>query len=172
MSGYKPGDAAKRRAERRQSRIVQPQGRPVGGIVEYSLTFTDRIDEETATNESKQQRDSAIAGPDDYPDQPLASPPLKPHDRVNWAQGSECGDITHDLLHSHWRRRKSSKTTSDREEARQALEGGAAQRKLSRQKSIVDVNESQNLIGDAVKLIQTEKKVKRRQSIVDFFKRL
>ena len=170
MSGYKPGDAAKRNAEKRRSQIVQPQGRPVGGVMEYSLTFTDRIDEDAVADGSNPHRDPVIAAPEDYADNALSRPPLKPHDRVNWTQQSQCGDSTHDLL--HWRRRKSSKITSDREQARQALEGGATLRKPSRQKSMVDMHESQNLIGDAVKMIKTEKKVKRRQSIVDFFKRL
>lgn len=186
MSGYKPGDAAKRAAERRRSQIISPQAKlttvtnGAGAVTqhrEYSLSFADP------------KHDSAIADDHDtsaalnelshFNGQQLQRPALKPHDRANWAQESQCGDdvLHHHHLRSHFGRRKSSKTAADREGARQALEGGVGNSKGSVRAAGPARHRSadyapQALVGDAVRLIKQEEKVRRRQSIVGFFKRL
>lgn len=178
MRGYRPGDADKRNGGKRSSQIVS------GTLVavthgstatyqqrEYALDLKPLAGLDVAPKLDAHLDSSAIAeeGDDGVHHSHHVDPRrpgLRPHDRVNWAQESQCGDeMRH---HLHWRRRKSTQTTTDREDAHAALVGDVQQK--PRQKSLGDIHE--NLISDAVRLIKKEEKVKRRRSIVDFFKRL
>ncbi|KAK5120281.1 hypothetical protein LTR85_006487 [Meristemomyces frigidus] len=198
MSSYKPGDAAKRAADRRKSQIMPSHGRLItvdhGATTtqhrEYTLEFSD-----PKRTEIPDAFDFAIAEDDAHHTDShhhshhfdsqqqhhvVHRPALKPHDRHNWAQESQAGDeMRHHLHRPHFGRRKSSsKTAADREDARQALEGGSSgsnsQRPSgpARHKSADTLPDTQALVSDAVRLIKKEEKAKRRQSIVGFFKRL
>lgn len=169
--GYKPGDAAKRNALRRQSRQVSlpPQCKRGSQGREYYLEFRDQIkdlpghdsgmcsDSEESTGQPQRQSIGTLR------------PKIVPTDRPDWSQQSECGDdeVRHTV--SIPLRRK-DKTSSDRDEARKAQQSSnAVQRPL--QERIRQKSAPGHLVSDAVQLIKKEEKAARRQSIVDFFKR-
>ncbi|KAK4547932.1 hypothetical protein LTR36_010651 [Oleoguttula mirabilis] len=186
-SSYKPGDAAKRAAERRKSQIIAAKCKPItinDGTTkthhrEFSFEFADQ-----KRTEIPGPFHSAVAEDVDSQHHATQRPALKPHDRHNWAQESQCGDEMRDHHHHHHLRlhlgrRKSSWTLRDREDTQQALEsGGGGSTSASRlqgplrHKSADAIPDRQGLISDAVRLIKKQEKAKRRQTIVGFFKRL
>ncbi|KAI7127580.1 hypothetical protein KC343_g8172 [Hortaea werneckii] len=164
MTTYQPGDAAKRKAEKRSSQAFQaPPARPLGYVAEYSLQFTD-LQAETAKALMDREEETG----------PMAMRPttLRPQDRPNWTQQSQCGDDMRHALGANWRRRKSA---GDRNAALQALEGSsgnAAAPPPRKSTSGAMGQEDQTLISDAVKQINREKKSKRRQSVMALFRKL
>ncbi|RMY70429.1 hypothetical protein D0863_05799 [Hortaea werneckii] len=164
MTAYQPGDAAKRKAEKRSSQAFPggPPARPLGYVAEYSLQFAD-LQAETgkALVDRPAEEDAHLA---------MRPTTLRPQDRPNWTQQSQCGDDMRHALGSNWRRRKSA---GDRNEALQALEGAAAAPPpLRTSTSGAMGHEDQTLISDAVKQINREKKSKRRQSVMALFRKL
>ncbi|GAB1744301.1 hypothetical protein NU219Hw_g1449t1 [Hortaea werneckii] len=163
MTAYQPGDAAKRKAEKRSSQAF-PAPRPLGYVAEYSLQFADLQAETGKALGDRAEEDVQMA---------MRPTTLRPHDRPNWTQQSQCGDDMRHALGSNWRRRKSA---GDRNEALQALEGsgGAAAAAAPPRKSTsgARLQEDQTLISDAVKQINREKKSKRRQSVMALFRKL
>ncbi|KAI7470439.1 hypothetical protein KC351_g12667 [Hortaea werneckii] len=166
MTTYQPGDAAKRKAEKRgSSQAYQaPPARPLGYVAEYSLQFTD-LQAETGKALMDREEDSSMA---------MRPTTLRPQDRPNWTQQSQCGDDMRHALGANWRRRKSA---GDRNAALQALEGSsgnaaAAAPPPRKSTSGAMGQEDQTLISDAVKQINREKKSKRRQSVMALFRKL
>lgn len=162
MTAYQPGDAAKRKAEQRSSQAFPAPTRPLGYVAEYSLQFAD-LQAETgkALVDRAAEEDGQLA---------MRPTTLRPQDRPNWTQQSQCGDDMRHALGSNWRRRKSG---DDRNEALQALEGsGSAAVPPPRKSTSGAMQEDQTLISDAVKQINREKKSKRRQSVMALFRKL
>ncbi|KAI7696961.1 hypothetical protein KC353_g17255 [Hortaea werneckii] len=166
MTTYQPGDAAKRKAEKRSSQAFPAPTRPLGYVAEYSLQFAD-LQAETgkALVDRPAEEDGQLA---------MRPTTLRPQDRPNWTQQSQCGDDMRHALGSNWRRRKSA---GDRNEALQALEGSggaasAAPPPPRKSTSGAMGHEDQTLISDAVKQINREKKSKRRQSVMALFRKL
>merc|ERR1711939_1233649 len=162
MTTYQPGDAAKRKAEKRSSQAFQaPSARPLGYVAEYSLQFTD-LQAETGKALMDREEDSSMA---------MRPTTLRPQDRPNWTQQSQCGDDMRHALGANRRRRKSAE---DRNAALQALEGSGNAAAPPPRKSTSGAmgQEDQTLISDAVKQINREKKSKRRQSVMALFRKL
>jgi len=162
MTAYQPGDAAKRKAEKRSSQAFQaPPARPLGYVAEYSLQFTD-LQAETGKALMYREEDSSMA---------MRPTTLRPQDRPNWTQQSQCGDDMRHALGANRRRRKSAE---DRNAALQALEGSGNAAAPPPRKSTSGAmgQEDQTLISDAVKQINREKKSKRRQSVMALFRKL
>ncbi|KAI7193002.1 hypothetical protein KC363_g2973 [Hortaea werneckii] len=160
MAAYQPGDAAKRKAEKRSSQAFPGPARPLGYVAEYSLQFTD-LQAETGKALMEREEESQMG---------MRPTTLRPRDRPNWTQQSQCGDDMRHALGANWRRRKSA---GDRNDALQALEGsGSAAPPPRKSTSGVMGQEDQTLISDAVKQINREKKSKRRQSVMALFRKL
>ncbi|RMY18420.1 hypothetical protein D0866_13178 [Hortaea werneckii] len=166
MTAYQPGDAAKRKAEKRSSQAFPGPARPLGYVAEYSLQFAD-LQAETgkALVDRPAEEESQLA---------MRPTTLRPQDRPNWTQQSQCGDDMRHALGSNWRRRKSA---GDRNEALQALEGSggaaaAAPPPPRKSTSGAMGHEDQTLISDAVKQINRGMKSKRRQSVMALFRKL
>jgi hypothetical protein len=160
---YRPGDAAKRNEDKRRSlAMVEPQSKIVaveqqlgacGPIYhrECALDFGDRPDNaepvDTAEDESTPTR-----------------PPLRPHDRPDWSQRSQYGDdVKEGFLHAHWERRsRRGKGEEEHDRSDSAMRPGSAV--------------AEDMLGDLVDFKKREGtwkggKVRRRQSIVAFFRR-
>ncbi|KAK5678984.1 hypothetical protein LTS10_008639 [Elasticomyces elasticus] len=160
---YKPGDAAKRNAVRRHS--VQP---PAQGKL---LTFThgpQTVHERDAVFSSG----SAILDNDDdhhaeLHHAELHRPAIRPQDRPNWAQQSQCGEE----VHHFWRHSRAPPADAGPDDIRHhILDRKPARPQAPRQKSLNSIPE--NLVTDAVSKIKKEEKAKRRRSIVSFFRKL
>lgn len=97
-------------------------------------------------------------------------PPLRPHDRPNWAQGSQV-DLHQHMLHvpSSWKRGDKGGNNEQQQQGQTRASAGVVGRGKPRQKSHGDTPE--NLVGEAVKLIRHEERTRRRSSILGMFKR-
>jgi hypothetical protein len=184
MKGYKPGDAAKRNATKRASvMFLDSQFVAVNygsqTTYEHLETFPEAVTDDQLENVTeandipayRAQRDREPQLPYDLPaeeDLPIGTtrPKILQSDRPNWAQQSQCGDemrphlLQVPLLH----RRKDDAATK-----RPALP--------RRRSSAPDVSSASPapesvLISTAVKLIKKEERKQRRQSVLDFFKKL
>jgi len=163
--GYKPGDAAKRNAaHKRRSLQPQPLGQspPQGKLLAVSHGFHTTYEREPVPGAGI----PAIETKENVPDVALQRPHLKPHDRHNWAQESQCGDdMRHFFRHSGADKSSTEHHEGDGQYAADAWK--PTRSNLTRQKSASVVPE--NLITEAVKHIRKEEKAKRRRSIVGFF---
>ncbi|TKA32860.1 hypothetical protein B0A50_01086 [Salinomyces thailandicus] len=173
MQAYHPGDAAKRKAEKRLSSNLSPPppqppaGRPFGYIAEYSLDFATLQAEAGNRAQHSALEDSNSTESHHHPVRPVTL--MKPHDRHNWAQQSQAGEDMRHLLHPRRGRRKSTTTAEDRGEALKALEEGAPP---TTQENLGTGQQGSTLISDAVSQINKEKKSRRRQTVAAFFRRL
>ncbi|KAK1058396.1 hypothetical protein LTR74_013439 [Friedmanniomyces endolithicus] len=157
-SGYKPGDAAKRNAIKRQSLQVTQQGKPV--VIALGSHTTRENEDALGSAPSL-----ALAHLEHDSYDPRAQPYLlnhahliRPRDRPDWTQQSQCGDETRRYFGHEQRDSKGTRPT------------------VPRQKSLGAITEKEKTVpvlaaADQVKHVQSDKKVKRRSSFVAFFRR-
>jgi hypothetical protein len=159
---YRPGDAAKRNAEKKrrsQSLQQQPQQGKLIAIKHGSQTTYERETVPGLRTHHLEHIESALESSDE--DQPIGSyrPKLIHYDRPDWSQASQCGEDMHRLLHF-----------GHKEDSRGLPNGQPAPRpKAHRQRSAGTVSET--LISDAVSKIKQEEKARRRRSLLGLFKR-
>ena len=184
--GYKPGDAAKRNLEKRRSKLVPAKH---GSMTIYEQaefadmrTSLDEIPEfRTArAKDNDMPYDMDLIAEDDM--QPLVHqqrPRIQPNDRPNWTQRSQCGDDMRHMLNLPLMQKKDKaqrmqddvqKQSGPRQELGDGFEPQGLRPQMSRLKTTGDLPE--NLISNAVHKIKKEERIKRRQSLIGFFKRL
>ena len=112
--------------------------------------------EEEGEEDEDSRNNSVTHKPDESGNNSVTQRPkaaLDPHDRPNWSQNSESGDgMRHHTLNFLRRPVTEGGRTKDIRQGRIPSEG--------------------HLIADAVKIIQRQERLKKRQSVMGFFKRL
>lgn len=195
-SRYTPGDAAKRRQSMIEifpqgrnntafpipdTHTTEPPHRPISFYAIQDLRAARSIldnevhDEETSRNNSVTQHQHK---PKHHPEDTSRGnsvtqqrPKLAlddPHNRPNWSQNSESGDGMRHHTALHFLRRPVTEgggRTKDKPAARQGSDHALPRRQGS-------IPSEGHLIADAVKIIQRQERLKKRQSVMGFFKRL
>lgn len=157
---YRPGDAAKRRS------ICEDGIKDTKTILSHDH-FTNNILEDTLLYHSLDHYSKhplPILEESERSSQSLQRPKLLPHDRPDWCQRSQNGSSSH-LLHIFSRTQK---------KADDAYAGKAQSdlpvRGLNETPERLVV-ENGHLIADAVKIIKDQERLRKRQSVVDFFRK-
>jgi hypothetical protein len=172
---YRPGDAEKRRGEAKvtyqpdfsfglqfQQEIPSFLAKPV--IPAYRLARDREEDMPYGPLTLPTQHEI----PDEHTELPRGRP--RPQDRPNWRQDSQCGDEARDMLqHLHIPGKPTTKArnlhpSDDRRSRSEQRAAGASPNDQPRRGS-------ENLISDAVRLIKKEEKLRKRESVLAFFKR-
>ncbi|KAK0328060.1 hypothetical protein LTR82_001579 [Friedmanniomyces endolithicus] len=159
-TGYKPGDAAKRNALKRQSLQVTQQGTPIA-IALGSHT--------TREQDGAPVSSSVLSHADPSHEHDTSDPRaqayllnqahlIRPRDRPDWTQQSQCGDETR---HYFRHERRDSKVTRPTVPRQKSL-GAIAEKKQA---------DAIPAAADNARPVQSDKKVKRRSSFVAFFRR-
>lgn len=164
---YRPGDAERRRADVK--------------ISFNDIAFGLKLDAPTPFQAHhpmlayRQARDGAADMPYDLymdkevdADEPLLSarPRLANRDRPNWAQDSQCGDDLPTMLHLPRLHHRAKDGRAKADDRRSQSECRGQPTAASQQR-----RGSENLIADAVKKIKKDDKLRRRTSVMAFFKR-
>ncbi|KAF2173080.1 hypothetical protein M409DRAFT_17028 [Zasmidium cellare ATCC 36951] len=167
---YRPGDAAKRRT------MADPLPPPVHWPLEQTPVKKDlRPISFHAITESRLSRfleeEASLDAPIPEVDESLLAnprPKLVPHDRPNWTQQSQDGDDFRHTLNSFFPRpgRKAAQTNRH-----SSILAPFAEPKAPSPKKYTGP-QNDHMIADAVKIIQQQEKVKRRESVIGFFKKL
>ncbi|KAK5704668.1 hypothetical protein LTR17_021670 [Elasticomyces elasticus] len=161
---YKPGDAAKRNAVRRHS--VQPPAQ--GKLVTFTHGPQTAYEREAVFSSGSAILDNDEDHHVELHHAELHRPAIRPQDRPNWAQQSQCGEE----VHHFWRHSKAPHAEGGSDGSRHHIFDGPkpARPQAPRQKSLNSIPE--NLVTDAVSKIKKEEKANRRRSIVSFFRKL
>ncbi|KAK4507081.1 hypothetical protein PRZ48_000815 [Zasmidium cellare] len=167
---YRPGDAAKRRT------MADPPPPPAHWPIEQTAVKKElRPVSFHAITESRLSRfmeeEVSLDGPIPEVDESLLvnpRPKLVPNDRPNWSQQSQEGDDFRHTLNSFFPRpgRKAAQTNRH-----SSILAPFAEPKAPSPKKYTGP-QNDHMIADAVKIIQQQGKVKRRESVIGFFKKL
>ncbi|KAK5116389.1 hypothetical protein LTR62_007936 [Meristemomyces frigidus] len=178
-AAYKPGDAAARRKIQNRRSLPtgpEPQGKLIGiphgwrATYEREDIFPSNLDLDALSSAAI---DPSAAWPATATDIHTARPPLKPQDRPNWTQQSQCGNSTPHLL-LNLRTRHHKKTAPATEPV--VPDAGNVQKGL---RPPMDQRRSysagmEDLVAGAVERIRKEEKeakARRRRSVLGIFRR-
>ncbi|KAF7186895.1 hypothetical protein HII31_11855 [Pseudocercospora fuligena] len=195
-SRYTPGDAAKRRQSMIEifpqgrnntafpipdTHTTEPPHRPISFYAIQDLRAARSILDNEVHEPHDESRNNSVTHqhkPRYFPEdssrnnsvthQHRPKLALDPHDRPNWSQKSESGDgMRHHTLNffSSSRQRPVTQGGRTKDRPRQDSDHALPRRQGS-------IPSEGHLIADAVKIIQRQERLKKRQSVMGFFKRL
>ncbi|EME49898.1 hypothetical protein DOTSEDRAFT_50071 [Dothistroma septosporum NZE10] len=170
-AGYRPGDAAKRRS------IIDPLSR-----AQRDRSTSSSHHCGTRMSRSVEEEEAAVLNstiPEVDTPAVVQRPQLTSNDRPDWSQRSETGDEARHAFNLHvfsHTEKKSQRPQGALLEnsmvAQFAQPKPAEQPRRPSETKIYRGPQNDHLIADAVKIIQRAKKVKRRASVMEFFKKL
>ncbi|KAK1055201.1 hypothetical protein LTR74_015851 [Friedmanniomyces endolithicus] len=159
-TGYKPGDAAKRNALKRQSLLPSSRGKPVAIALGSHTTreTEDALGSGCGIIQAHAHREPDTSDPRAQTYLLNQAHLIRPRDRPDWTQQSQCGDEARRYFRHERRDSKAGRPNAPR------------------QRSLGAISEKEktgpvSVAAEEAKQVQSDKRVKRRSSFVAFFRR-